>query len=55
MVLGTKVAYFSLTSCGEWFSLPVSFFFFAHPFWVPTHTNKEHDHRKTQLSMPRDL
>jgi hypothetical protein len=27
----------------------------AHPFWVPTHANKEHDHRKTQLSMPHDL
>ena len=26
----------------------------AHPFWVPTHANKEHDHRKTQLSMPHD-
>jgi len=20
----------------------------AHPFWVPTHANREHDHRKTQ-------
>ena len=27
----------------------------AHPFWVPTHAIKEHDHRKTQLSMPHDL
>ena len=27
----------------------------AHPFWVPTHANKEHDHRKTQHSMPHDL
>jgi len=22
---------------------------------VPTHANKEHDHRKAQLSMPHDL
>ena len=27
----------------------------AHPFWVPTYANKEHDHRKTQLSMTHDL
>jgi len=27
----------------------------AHSFWVPTHANKEHDHRKAQLSMPHDL
>jgi len=27
----------------------------AHPcFWVPTHANKEHDHRMTQHSMPHD-
>jgi hypothetical protein len=24
----------------------------AHPFLVPAHANKEHDHQKTQLSMP---
>ena len=27
----------------------------AHSFWVPTHANKEHDHRKTQPSMPHYL
>ena len=27
----------------------------AHSFWVPTYADKEHDHRKTQLSMPMIL
>ena len=27
----------------------------AHPFWVPKHANKEHDHRKAQHSMLHDL
>jgi len=27
----------------------------AHPFWVPTHAKKEHDHQKTQFSWPHDL
>ena len=35
--------------------LPTSRQYPAHPFWVPTHTNKEYDHRKTQRSMPHDL
>jgi len=35
--------------------LPTSRHCPAHPFWVPTHANKEHGHQKTQLSMPHDL